>query len=130
MLELDSQYKFYDMNESDRKNLIGTCFQTVRKHNNGLFFPIQLANGEFNYGIRQGLIYVSPILKTTKGSKWFRVAASSPDDLDIDLDFGPEYTSLRQEIIQYLFRMNKINVTYRGVLGEIQKHFQAGEITS
>jgi len=121
-------YDFYDLSEDDRKTLIGKSFKEEKGQNH--YFPVQLAMGEFNYGKRQGLLRVSEML-LSNGNLWFRVSAASPDDLDADLDFeGMGVDSLRRKVLAYVKRMNKINVTYRGLLGEIQEYFNAGEITS
>ena len=90
--------EFYDLPEEDRIAMIGQMF-TDSLH--GSYFVIGLHNKEFNYGIQQGLIYISPILKYN-GKKWWRLAAHSPDDMDISLDFNESEIHLRQEIIAYL----------------------------
>ncbi len=124
-LIFDNVYDFYKMPEDERKALIGRVF----KEHNTLYFPVQLAEGEFNYGIQQGLIHVSPIWKHYKThEKHFKIGVTSPDDLDIDLNFGPEHVHLRQEIILFLKGMAKKSVTYKGILLKIRDHFKAGEL--
>ena len=112
------------MDESERIGLIGR----IIKHRDHLYFPVQLKSGEFNYGIQQGLIHISPIRKCD-GEKTFVMGVVSPDDLDIDLHFSKEHTHLRQEIIAYMTKCNKHNVTYKGILREIQDQFNAGELS-
>lgn len=123
---LKSAYSFYNLPETERVKMVGTVF-TTECNKNVLYFPIQLEVGEFNYGVQQGLIIITPILKSNTG-KWWRVAAKSPDDLDRDLDFSD--TSIRQDVIEYLRKMNKINRTYLGILKDIQNYFCSGEISS
>lgn len=122
-------YKFYDLGENERKELIGTYFKESRYDNGTLFFPVGLHEDDFNYGIQQGLILVSPIWKFN-GKKWFRVAAFSPDDLDKALDFESEECSIRQDVIDYIIKMPKKFVTYDSILLDIQEHFKAGKLTS
>jgi hypothetical protein len=127
MTTFKSEYDFYDLSEDARKALIGKSYKCTGR--NDFYFPIELIDEGENYGIKQGVIFVTPIMKFGKErKKWFRVGAFSPDDLDMDLDFGAEDTHKRQEIITYLKKMNKINVTYESVLKEIQQHF-GGKLT-
>lgn len=138
---LSSPYQFYEMSEDDRKALVGKEFIVYRKQRPNckpvkksyeIYFPVQLADSEFNYGKQQGLIRISDIMDdiSNKGKKWMRIAAFSPDDLDIDLDFDDKEVNLRNYIVWYVRNMNKYNVTYRGFLSRIQKHFNAGTRTS
>lgn len=117
-------YDFYQLPEDERKALIGSCFKVEGFEH--LYYPIGLFE-DFNYGIDQGVIFVSPIMKYNS-EKWFRVGVFSPDDLDMDLDFNASETHKRQEIISHLNKIKKIDVTYRGVLEEIQKLF-GGKLT-
>lgn len=136
MLKLQSQYDFYKMPEEERIALVGRCFTSERTRHDTLYFPVQLAHGEFNYGKQQGLILVTSIMRVTpryqkrKNEKWFRVAACSPDDLDRALDFSHEHCHLRQDVIDFLKKTNKKDVTYQGILNRIRLHFKAGKITS
>lgn len=123
-------YKFYDLSEDERKELIGTYFKESRYDNGTLYFPVQLHEDDFNYGIQQGLISVSPIWKLKDGTKWFRVAAFSPDDLDKDLDFKDDECKIHQEVIEYIKQMPKKFVTYDSILLDIQWYFNAGKRTS
>lgn len=148
-LIFNSAYDFYKLEETERIALIGRTIKERMwrlKHGKvvytdairpGLYFPIGLHPSEFNYGIQQGLLYVTDVLKMpavqgdTQRKKWFRVAAFSPDDLDIDLDFDDTETHLRQEIIQFIRGpMHKRNRRYREIMEQIKKHFSAGTITS
>lgn len=126
MLKLDNPYDFYKMDEEERKSLVGKCFK-VRDKQSSYYYPLQLKEGQFNYGVQQGVIFVSPV-NYYLGQKWFRVGVFSPDDLDFDLDIKD--CTLRQEVISFIEKMPKVDVTYRGVLESIQKHFNAGELQS
>ncbi len=123
MIYFPSCYDFYKLPEEERLLLVGSVFKQINRKN--LFFPVQLAECEFNYGVQQGLIFITEIHSLQSG-KWWRIGAMSPDDLDMNLDF--KETSIRQDVIEYVKSMRKHNVTYRGVLEEIQKHFKAGLI--
>lgn len=125
MIEFDDIYDFYyKRSEEERRELIGKCI----RDRHGIYFPVELDITQFNYGKRQGLIYVSPILKTSEGSKYFKVTAFSPDDLDVDLEFEHHECHLRQEVIAFIQQAPKMNVTYKGFLFRIQERFNAGEL--
>lgn len=126
-MKLKNADAFYDMDEKERRRLIGEEL-FVEDEKGTRYFPVLLSHGEFNYGKREGLIRVSEILNHPKTyPKWFRVSAFSPDDLDIDLDF--EETHLRADILDYIRAANKKDVTYKGFLGNIQEHFKAGQLS-
>ncbi len=142
-LIFDSPYEFYKLPEEERVKLIGRIYKERQwvlkgkkkqvtytdKVRDNLYIPIGLHPDEFNYGIQQGVLRVSPILKDNNG-KWWRISAFSPDDLDCDLDFSQEYTGLRQDVIDFVRGpMHKFNRRYKEVLKQIQKHFKAGELT-
>lgn len=124
MKELKFVDDFYRLPEEERKSLIGQKFRQVNKPT--VYFPVGLSDKQFNYGRKQGLIFITEILP----NKWFRVGVHSPDDLDCDLDFIHPHTAIRQDIIDFIEKMNKKNIIYRNVLIKIQKHFRAGKITS
>lgn len=113
MLEL-SPYAFYELPQRERRKLVGKRF----RENGGIYFPLDLAYGEFNYGIRQGLIIVTEVRENR-----FKVGVVSPDDLDLDLEFEHPYTNIRWDVITFIEKMNKVNVTYRHVLLTINDHF-------
>jgi hypothetical protein len=123
MKQLNSAYDFYRLEETQRKDMIGLCFK--EKNRDHIYFPIQLTDDCFNYGICQGLIVVTPILKSAEG-KWFRVAAFSPDDLDLDLDFNSNETHIRWDVIEFIRKTNKKNMSYTQFLTSIQTHFGMG----
>lgn len=133
---LDRKYDFYKMSNEDRIALVGKEFQEKvgNKIHKSIYFPVLLSNKQFNYGYKQGLIFVSPVWSFIKTNPiWFRVGVSSPDDLDNDLDFEgdeKELHKLRKQVIRYVRAMNKTDVTYYGMLEDIQKHFPTGVITS
>ena len=128
MKRLKNSDYFYDLNEAERKSLVGTMFKTTERKgmSNWLYFPLDLHKDEFNYGVRQGLICISPIEKY-KHKKNFKIIVHSPDDLDLCLYFNHYYTPDRQEVINFVKKMPKRNVFYKEVLLEIQKTF-GGEI--
>lgn len=130
---LKNQYDFYRMPEEERKALVGKPFQTIDQPG-GLYFPIQLTEeGSWNnYNRRQGLIYVSTVMTHWKlKTMWFRVAAASPDDLDMDLDFDETEINLREPVIDFLKEITQIEeVTYKEVLDAVQAQFNAGRRTS
>lgn len=133
-----SHFDFYKLPEKERQQLVGDFFiEEGREHykkgeEDRLFFPLSLHEDEFNYGKQQGLIFVSEV-RQVKGESWFRVGVSSPDDLDMDLDFqgiGFNFEKLRLDVVEYVKQMSKQNVKYRDFLRNIQEHFNAGEMTS
>jgi hypothetical protein len=154
MRSFESPYDFYKLPQRERKHLIDQCFTVkpnkilIARQKNGakmpepeLFFPIGLTlDGSYsNYNRRQGLLYVMPVRPmspaTAKAYKmetvthWFRVAAFSPDDLDMDLDWNNPRPNLREDVIQFIKTMPKREVTYESVLKSIQDNF-GGERTS
>jgi hypothetical protein len=116
------EHDFYNLTESKRLALVGSYFYEDGKK--AIFFPLQLTLEEKNrnYGVRQGLIIVTQIRKID-GDNWFKIGVCSPDDLDMDLYFKNPQCNLRGEIIQYLKRINKTNVTYKEILTKVQKKF-------
>lgn len=139
MLVFNSSDDFYALPEEERKSLIGSVFKErmrkikyekvtyLNKTSGTLFFPVGLAEDEFNYGVKQGLIFVTACNKSN--NKWFRAGVISPDDLDIDLDFGAEHIHLRQDVIDYIKKANKLNIKYKEFLGKIRDYFGAGILT-
>jgi len=125
---MKTAYDFYRLPENERIALIGTEFKVQDKYDKGEYFVIGLTEegGWQNYGRQQGLIWLS-LPMNYKGKTWFRVAAFSPDDLDMDLDFDDPAPDLRDKICNLLREMPKDNVTYREVLEFIQS-FYGGEI--
>lgn len=57
-------------------------------------------------------------------NRWLGVHAFSPDDLDIDLNFTGDDCKLRDQVVEFLAKMDKVNVTYRGVLTAIYNRFK------
>lgn len=86
------------------------------------YFPVWLdnASASLNYGRAQGLIFITAIMQF-RGKDWWRVGVSSPDDLDMDLDF--EDVGVRDKVLAYMKTMNRIGVSYNGVLTTIQSLF-------
>lgn len=125
MITFDSPHHFYHMLEAERMALIGKEFIV----NSNVFFPLQLSGEQFNYKKRQGLVFVTSDPQIRKdGVRQMAVSAFSPDDLDIILYFKD--ISLQDSIIDYIRQMNKIDVTYKGVMSEIQQHFGDGVLES
>lgn len=112
----DPYTEFYDLPEKDRIALIGTILE--EQYGGRLYFPIGLAYDEFNYEQNQGLIFVNKPCMDDYGV-WFRVGAFSPDDLDKDLDFFGNEVDYYDQVVTFLKRMHKFDVTYYGVLGAI-----------
>ena len=142
MLKLKSAYEFYDMEEPQRLALVGSCFQEEdmvgprgRKGPSvprpGIYFPIELTEeGSWsNYNRKQGLLYTTGLLPKKDGKTWARVAAFSPDDLDMDLDWDPCDAPQWERIMDVVRQMPKDNVTYQECLDFIQS-FCGGERTS
>jgi hypothetical protein len=130
---LGNEYVFYNLPEASRIGMIGTHFKTVTRCQPGgkvlvgnrVYFPVDLASGEFNYGYRQGLIFVNPVVEVVAEEHgmlehWFRVGAKSPDDLDIELDiYGDESRLLkaRKKILSYMSKEWNVHlVKYRELL--------------
>lgn len=122
MKTLRSEYDFYDMSEDDRLAMVGTCFAVDNIPR--IFFPIWLSEqgSSINYGVSQGLIFVSGIHKGKNGL-WFRVGICTPDDGDLDLDFQDEDLHKREDVLRFMEQVNKINVTYEEVLEAVQAVF-------
>ena len=135
-------YTFYDLAEEERKAMVGKPFvelcQPLRKNgcpfgqNGMIYFPVDLEGDEKyrNYNMPQGLIFVTylwgPMGGKNQNPNWFRVGVTSPDDLDIDLDFNPstmeEAQRLRQIAIDFLSDPDNCrNVTYNGLLDFINE---------
>lgn len=142
-LVFNSPYEFYALPEPERIKLIGRVFKErvfvvkgkgkklvyTDQVRDTLYFPIGLAPDAFNYGIQQGVIFVNPVQNHREAGKWFRVGAFSPDDLDVDLNFGAEHIHLRQDIIAFIRGpMHKQNRHYKEVMEQIRDHFKAGTI--
>jgi hypothetical protein len=127
IVNIQSAYDFYRMNENDRIKAIDKVF-VEDKNKDCFFFPILLDKEAFNYGYQQGLLYLSPMLKNKQGKQWFRVAAFSPDDLDLDLDFENSKPNLRKKVFDFLMQHKFKDVTYREVLEYIQAEFKSGII--
>ena len=133
MKTLDSPYDFYKFTEEEQKALIGQCF-TEAKRPDAAYYPVQLTEegGWENYGREQGLIYFSS-MRMNKDKTWFRVAAFSPDDLDMDLDFEGKDEQFREQVRDYLELYIATcplqGVRYIDLLRDIQANFKAGEIT-
>ena len=131
---LQTPYIFYGMSEVERRAMVGTYF-FASDSGKMLYFPVELS-GCFNYGVAQGLIFITEIYrhysvaadKNGARRNVFRVGAFSPDDLDLDLDFEHRECWLRQDVISYIKKMPKKGVTYMGVLESIRDHFKAGQI--
>lgn len=125
MKKLQSAFDFYDLPEEDRIKMIGSYFGVSSGKrgrvgtNDWVYFPIGLSKEQFNYGVKQGLIGVSP-------KKNFKIFAESPDDLDLSLEF--DNAIMRQEIIGYIKKIKKHNVTYKEVLEKVQEQFTDGKI--
>lgn len=131
---IDNIYDFYGFEESKRKSLIGITIKEITKFKNReivrLYFPIQLTQECFNYGIQEGLIYLSETSKSkTDNSKWFGVSAFSPDDLDLSLIFQNKECQIRQEVIDFIKKIQKNETTYKKFLLKIQEHFKCGIIS-
>lgn len=128
----DNPYKFYEQSYKQCEALIGQWWTEERRDGTSYYFPIRLTveEGRKNYGHRYGLLTVIPILKerTPPYSKWWRVAVFSPDDWDLDLNFGAEHTKIRWDVIDFIKKMPKRNVTYLQCLKAIRDHFKAGQI--
>lgn len=124
---MSSAYDFYyDLNESDR--LVLADIGCVLSYSDGDYFPIGLSEKGMwqNYGVPKGLIRVGHVFnkKPYLPAGWLRVAAFSPDDLDMDLDFSPADDELRAKIVEYMTRLVPIDqVTYRDVLDMVQAEF-------
>jgi hypothetical protein len=103
-LILKSVYTFYALPEDQRIAMIGKWFK--EEGGKSLHFPLGLTVDEFNYGIQQGLVFVSSVMDFG-GKKWFRVGVISPDDLDMDLDFGEDHCKLHNKVVQYVKTMPK-----------------------
>lgn len=129
-------YTFYRLTETRRKAMIGTWFR-CRERGNTVYFPVGLSNC-FNYGVDQGLIFVTAIqpqigVKAADGTwaknrNWFRVGVCSPDDLDLDLDFEHHECHLRQDVISFLEKTKKTGVSYCEVLEAVRAHVKGGTI--
>lgn len=124
MIILKSFFEFYEKSFSERDSIVGRVFREDGRKD--LFFPLLLSPGEFNYGNPHGLVAIT----TVRGGKdkWFKVAVASPDDLDLSLEFDRNSTGIRWDVVVFLKKINKRNVTYLGVLTAIKDEFSAGKI--
>lgn len=147
-LVFDSPFDFYDLSEDERVRLIGSVFRVrefiFKGKNNDkivytdnicgdLFIPVGLASDEFNYGVEQGVLVVTTIrrklMSGVKCNKWFKVGVFSPDDLDMDLEFTGDDTSIRQDVVEFIrWSMCKRGRRYREMLEQIVDEFECGEI--
>lgn len=119
---------FYDLSKPERIEMIGSFFSYNNPiYKNKILFVLGLHENQFNYGIQQGLICISPIRKSNY-KKQFYMSAESPDDLDITLIFNEKETYLRQEIIAFLRKTKYKDVFYKEFFKNIQKQFNAGTI--
>ena len=105
-----SIYKFYDLPEEKRIELIGQTVKEYTKHNSPtVYYVVGLRADCFNYGIQQGLVslhmprslYCSEqtkayLRKHHADLEWFKIGAFSPDDLDLDLEFNNIITKYRK----------------------------------
>jgi hypothetical protein len=129
---LRTSYQFYDLPEDERKAMTGKPFQELTP-GDSLYFPVDLKEGTFNYGETQGLLFVTQLHPTHPTSpNWFRLGVSSPDDLDMDLDFNsPDSPKHREQVIKLLSDPALLtDVSYDDVLNFVQKEIGAGERTS
>ena len=130
----DNIYGFYELPEHERAALIGQIFKDKR----GVFyFPVGLLNPWENYNSPQGLVFVSPIWPGGKNNyypfdtyeAWFRVGVTSPDDLDMDLDFiGQHEIKYRKKVIKFIKNFNKEKILYRGLMLAVQDHVKCGTL--
>jgi hypothetical protein len=125
--ELHTHYAFYDMAEKKRISLIGDVIK--EKNRDVLYFPVGLTHGNDNYGVKQGLIFLSPIWEHGSNGKWFRVGVSSPDDLDYDLDFYAEHIHMRPRVLKFLMKMDKHNRCYDCYIQTVKRAFPEGQIS-
>lgn len=125
-----SPYDFYELEEVERISLVGRPFREERRH--GLYIPIFLSDKNENYGVAQGVLYVSDILILKSGEdkdeKWFKVGAFSPDDLDIDLEFVGKETCIRQEVIDFLLKYSTSTTSYKEILAMVITEFKMGTL--
>jgi hypothetical protein len=139
----DNIYKFYELPEEKRIELIG---QSITEHsqyrkNTRVYYPVGLSNDCFNYGYQQGLIGVikpvsmilgkKQLLKYRGDSSWIKIYAFSPDDLDLGLHFcNNRYPDkLYHRILDYLDQWTTtfFDMSYRDILLYCQKDL-GGEI--
>jgi hypothetical protein len=133
MIQFNSPYDFYNLPEVKRIDLIGDIFRLAKR--SGVYIPIHLVDADSNYGIAQGVLYVSEIYKIplkhqapNEGKMWFKVGAFSPDDLDMDLEFFDKPEWFRKNVITFLLGRAKIPTSYRQRLKEVQQEFETGEL--
>lgn len=112
-------FDFYNLPESDRESLVGKSFEEEK---GGLYFVLDLSPNEFNYGMKQGLICVSPIITIFK-LPFFKVYVCSPDDLDIDVCFDDDEIKFRDEVIRFIESIPKIDVGYLHFMEQIADKF-------
>lgn len=129
MRKFKNPYEFYRLPRRDRKHLIDQCFETIDSPGS-LYFPIGLTKEGmmYNYGKYEGILSLPRFWVTTpkfprKYKTWFKVGAFSPDDYDLDLEWMDEDWNYREKVIKYIKAMNKRDVTYEGILTEIQSKF-------
>lgn len=130
MRSFKSPYEFYKLPEEERRALIGEPF-VAEERPFSLYFPFEVDVPENNYNAAQGLIWVSMMLMSKEGA-WFRVAAFSPDDIDMDLDFtGAAATvEMHQRVCDFLRTLPRFPLSYEGILKAVQLHCGAGVRTS
>jgi len=127
MKKFRTPYEFYKLPEAERIAMVNSYFSTEDEPV-ARYFPISLTeNGaNWNYGRHQGLLYLSPIWLLKKQNPWFKVAAFSPDDLDLCLYWeGNNATpAFREKILSWIEEMPKDNIDYQEALEFIQSYFQ------
>ena len=127
VVQITNPYKeFYELPEEQRIALIGSMLVENRTGYPVIYFPVGLDDETYNYNVAQGLISVHPVHIDRKDGAWFKVGAFSPDDLDIDLEFTGQEVELHDQVVQFMRTLHKHDVSYRGVLKTIQRHFEAG----
>ena len=134
---LKSPDDFYLMPAEERLRLVGSVLTAV-DHDGAAYVPLNLDPSEFNYGCPQGMLHVTAIRKLgghsqAPGAKWFKVGVTSPDDLDIDLEFFGKDCQWRQEVIEFLrkfaARTKRKGTFYRAALDGAKVQF-SGRLTT
>jgi len=127
-------YDFYALPEHERRSYVGQQFLAI-DHPDYEFFVIGLVEGEFNYGSRQGVLYIFPPRKDTYakspdfGQLWWKIGVFSPDDLDKSIEFsGDAECKLFSKVRGFLREANPIllNTTYHDALEFVRQEFNCG----